>query len=393
MPPTQCHTGMEGQRRKILSRYCDVLQCFLSPERFLAFSSVAKVPLQALNELRHRAPLPQLAMDLGFLQQLGVVGKTVKLDLQARYYVDLHSCKNALQERVSQILYLIESKPEHLKWAWQDATVYETLPHSLLDAPTKRQALMRVLDRINKSLAQIELESVSEKTQILRMRPDQNSSCLMDSVEMKNIEAAKITHSRYGILAKPWISFRPQPGDDNAYKLSSIKLLQWMESEVWKERVEVSLEEFFKPHLHFSYIRQVLNLLIVRGETLLAPVLVKDGLQTTYTVLDERVVDCVLDHCIMAGLSSERGAALCLLVEIQKVVKEKLLLGVSLGQVRRVVKYLHHSDFGFKGITHTTDGAEAVMWVTPIWLRSKTHFHQYLETQTERGQLDSSLLW
>ena len=123
MPPTQCHTRMEGQRRKILSRYCEVLQCFLSPERFLAFSSVAKVPLQALNELRHRAPLPQLAMDLGFLQQLGVVGKTVKLDLQARYYVDLHSCKNALQERVSKIMYLIESKPEHLKWAWQDATV------------------------------------------------------------------------------------------------------------------------------------------------------------------------------------------------------------------------------------------------------------------------------
>lgn len=315
--PAKCQTKSEISRHQIFSRYCDVLQCFLSPARFLTFHSVAKVPLQTFDELRHRAPLPQLAMDLGFLQQLGVIVKTTKLDLQPRYYVDLHSFKNALQTRISQILNLIEKKPEHLKWAWREDVDSKELPQFLKDVPNKRHAVLRVLDMATKSLNKIEWEHDVENSRIYKMRRNENQySCLMDSAEAKDIQAAKISSARYGLLAKPWISFRPAPGDNNLYKQSSIKLLQWMESEVWKERVNVSLEDFFKPYLYFSYIRQVLNLLIVRGETLLAPLLTRGNVYPTYTVLDERVVDCILDYCVMAGLSSEDGAAVCPLTKI-----------------------------------------------------------------------------
>ena len=72
-----------------------------------------------------------------------------------------------------------------------------------------------------------------ENTRIFKMRRNEhNYRCLMDTTEANAIQAAKISSGRYGLLAKPWISFRPAPGDSNLYKQSTIKLLQWMEAEV-----------------------------------------------------------------------------------------------------------------------------------------------------------------
>ncbi|MPC14363.1 hypothetical protein E2C01_007129 [Portunus trituberculatus] len=392
MPPTHRQPRSEVQRHKSVSRYYDLLKCFLLPARFLTFSTVAKAPLQGLSELRHRAPLPQLAQDLGFLQQMGVIEKTFRQNMQARYYVDLHRFKNALQERVSQIASLVESQPEHLKWSWLDTTPdQETLPPFLRDVP-QRQAVMRVLDVLNTQLAQMESEFSMEEDLMVKRRCDENISCLQHSVETQDIEAAKICQARYNLLAKPWISSRSAHGNENQYKWSSIRLLLWMEAEVWKERVAVSLEDFFTPKLHLSCIRQVLNLLIARGETLLAPLIGQRDAYPTYTVLDERVVDCVLDQCVMAGLLSEDGTALCPLAKIKDVVKKKLLIDVSLGQVRRVISHLQKSDPGFEGMTKTVTGAEAVMWATPIWLKSKQHFVQYLEIQDENGHFGDNFL-
>ncbi|XP_050711200.1 uncharacterized protein LOC126995576 [Eriocheir sinensis] len=379
-------------RTSHVTHYCTLMRCFLAPARWLTFASVAKVPLQGMEELQRRVPLPRLGQHLGFLLQFGVVAKAAKPDNKPRYFVDPHSFAKNLRIRLFHIRKLLESKPENLERAWNESDSWGRLPRAFPPGCPRTQAVVHALDKIEQTLTQVQRQAIVELDGRSGLSDFERVGNLADCDESRDMTAAENTPTLYGLLKQPWVPPHPAAGDSQA-AASALTLLQCMEAEVWKERVHVSLETFFMNRVHdATYIRRVLHHLTDEGLTLLAPLLVPGSGAATYTVLDERAVDCVLDHCVMAGLQAEDGNALCRLDALQKEVQERLLVGVSLGQVRRLVGHLRDCGVGFGDRSREADGAEAITWAAPDWLSSRAAFEEYLQRQAEQGEAGGSFL-
>lgn len=371
---------------------CTLMRCFLAPARWLTFASVAMVPLQGLEELQRRVPLPHLGQHLAFLQQFGVVAKVAKPDNKNRYFVDPHSFAKNLRIRLFHIRKLLESKPENLERTWNDPGSWGRLPRAFPSECPRTKAVVHALDKIEQTLTQVHRQAIVELGGRGGLSDLERVGNLADCDESQDIKEAENTPTLYALLKQPWVPPYPAAGDSEA-AASALTLLQCMEAEVWKERVHVSLETFFMNRVHdATYIRRVLHHLIAEGLTLLAPLLVPGSGAATYTVLDERVVDCVLDHCVMAGFQAEDGAVLCRLYALQEEVQERLRVGVSLGQLRRLLKHLRGCDVGFGDRSREPDGAEAITWAAPGWLNSRAAFEEYLQRQFEKGEAGGSFL-
>ncbi|KAK4315429.1 hypothetical protein Pmani_013346 [Petrolisthes manimaculis] len=152
-----------------------------------------------------------------------------------------------------------------------------------------------------------------------------------------------------------------------------------MEEDVQRKGIDVSLETFFAKILHScSYIRDLIDQLKEHGETLLAPRLPRPGQEgrqkkVRYCVINQKVIDCIIDQCLLAGLMTVPQSIS--LNHLMTEVHVRLRVGVSIGQVKRIMSHLSKLD---SGISYLEEN-EAALWSKPSWLESVSNLIAYLK--------------